>query len=110
MVHALVESNILEVNISSIVEGGFFSRFNEHEGMTKKEWAKAKGMQLLFGWECSPGWKKFAVWVELFIMDAFVDLFITLCIVVNTSFMAIDHHGMDPNLEHVLVNGNYVRN
>ena len=42
-------------------------------------------------------------------MDAFVDLFITLCIVVNTIFMAIDHHGMDPELEHVLVNGNYVR-
>ena len=76
--------------------------------MTKKEWIKAKCMQLFFGWECSPCWKRFAVWVELFIMDAFVDLFITLCIVVNTIFMAIDHHGMDIELEHVLVEGNYV--
>jgi len=78
------------------------------EGMTKKEWIKAKCMQLLFGWECSPCWKKFSHIVELFVLDAFVDLFITLCIVVNTIFMAIDHHGMDSELENVLVNGNYV--
>ena len=30
----------------------------------------------------------------LFITDAFVDMFITVCIVVNTVFMALDHAGM----------------
>ena len=41
-------------------------------------------------------------------MDAFVDLFITLCIVVNTAFMAIDHYGMDEQLTSTLKIGNYV--
>ena len=76
--------------------------------MTRKEYIKAKCMQLLFGWECSPCWHKFAHIVELFIMDAFVDLFITLCIVINTMFMALDHYGMDTKLEETLVSGNYV--
>lgn len=42
-------------------------------------------------------------------MDAFVDLFITLCIVVNTGFMAADHYDMDPTFAFVLQQGNYVR-
>ena len=40
-------------------------------------------------------------YTHLFIMDAFVDLFITLCIVVNTFFMALDHHDMDEELARV---------
>ena len=65
-------------------------------------------MKLLFSWECSDCWHKFAHIVSLFIMDAFVDLFITLCIVINTIFMAIDHYEMDKKLEETLVTGNYV--
>ena len=42
-------------------------------------------------------------------MDAFVDLFITLCILVNTTFMALDHDNMGPQLEQTLKYGNYVR-
>ena len=42
-------------------------------------------------------------------MDAFVDLFITLCIVLNTGFMAVDHAGMSEHMAHVLTIGNYVR-
>ncbi len=41
-------------------------------------------------------------------MDAFVDLFITLCIVINTMFMALDYHGMSDELAITLINGNYV--
>jgi len=66
-------------------------------------------MQLLFGWECHPYWYKIAHIIELFIMDAFVDLFITLCIVVNTVFMALDHADMNPTLAVTLKYGNYVR-
>ena len=47
--------------------------------------------------------------IELFIMDAFVDLFITLCIVANTVFMALDHANMDETLMLTLKYGNYVR-
>jgi len=51
---------------------------------------------------------RFAHYIELFIMDAFVDMFITLCIVINTIFMAMDHHGMDDTMTSLLKNGNYV--
>ena len=78
------------------------------EGMSKKEFLKTKCDQLLFGWECCPGWYKFAHYIELFIMDAFVDLFITLCIVVNTLFMAMEHDGMDHGMDATLKVGNYV--
>jgi len=93
-----------------------------------KEKALDKVYQLLFDWDCSPGWYRFARYVELFIMDPFVDLFITLCIVSNTAFMACDHanidrtsvqlcvqHGgrdhanIEPHFAHVLSVGNYVR-
>ena len=53
---------------------------------TWKEKVLDKIYQLLFDWDCSPGWYRFARYVELFIMDAFVDLFITLCsLSINTS-------------------------
>ncbi len=84
------------------------SGFTSQKGVSKKEWMKEKCLQLIFGWECSPCWHKFSHIVELFIMDAFVDLFITLCIVINTMFMAIDHAGMDKDLENTLKIGNYV--
>jgi len=63
---------------------------------------------LLFGWQCPGEWYRFARLVELFVMDAFVDLFITLCIVGNTIFMAIDHADIDTALANVLNIGNNV--
>lgn len=83
--------------------------FGMEEGQSKKEFFKAKCHQLLFGWECCPCWYRFARVIELFIMDAFVDLFITLCIVINTLFMAMDHDKMSTQLESTLKYGNYVR-
>ena len=83
--------------------------FGYEKGMSKKEFLKEKLMQLMFGWDCHPMWYRIAHVIELFIMDAFVDLFITLCIVVNTVFMALDHADMNPTLETLLRNGNYVR-
>ena len=52
-----------------------------------KEVLKMRAQQLLFDWQCCGCWQRFAHVIELFIMDAFVDLFITLCIVLNTVFM-----------------------
>lgn len=46
--------------------------------------------------------------MALLVFDPFVELFITLCIVVNTLFMALDHHDMDKDMERVLKTGNYV--
>ncbi len=46
--------------------------------------------------------------MAMLIFDPFTDLFITLCIVVNTLFMALDMHDMDPGLNEILTKGNYV--
>ncbi|BFZ11652.1 hypothetical protein BsWGS_14691 [Bradybaena similaris] len=59
-------------------------------------------------WDCHPNFQKLQRFVNLFIMDAFVDLFITVCILVNTFFMALDHHDMDENLKIVSKKANEV--
>ncbi|CAF4283364.1 unnamed protein product, partial [Rotaria magnacalcarata] len=45
--------------------------------------------------------------VTIFVLDAFVDLFITICIVLNTVFMALDHHGQSELMTRILTGGNY---
>ncbi|XP_062870948.1 sodium channel, voltage gated, type VIII, alpha subunit a isoform X2 [Trichomycterus rosablanca] len=59
-------------------------------------------------WECCPLWIKIKEIVNLIVMDPFVDLAITICIVLNTLFMAMEHHPMTPQFEHVLSVGNLV--
>ena len=51
---------------------------------------------------------RLAEMLSFVVFDPFADLFITLCIVVNTFFMALDQHDMDPGMESALKNGNYV--
>jgi hypothetical protein len=51
---------------------------------------------------------RLAEFFSFIVFDPFVDLFITLCIVVNTLFMALDHHDMDPGMMSALQHGNYV--
>ena len=46
--------------------------------------------------------------VRLVVMDPFVDLGITICIVVNTLFMAIEHHPMSKGFSDMLSVGNQV--
>ncbi|XP_018568926.1 sodium channel protein para isoform X1 [Anoplophora glabripennis] len=58
-------------------------------------------------WDCCSPWLAFQKFVALIVFDPFVELFITLCIVVNTLFMALDHHKMDHDLEKALKSGNY---
>ncbi|XP_078316439.1 sodium channel protein para-like isoform X3 [Crassostrea virginica] len=59
-------------------------------------------------WTCCPCYQKFQEIVSIIILDAFVDLFITICILVNTAFMAADQHPKSPELTEVLTYGNYV--
>ena len=83
-----------------------------------------------FEWNCQSAlFKKFQVWmlacsrrlhrrvrhafslqdaVAFFILDAFVDLFITICIVLNTLFMALDQPGQSDKMTRILTTGNYV--
>jgi len=67
-----------------------------------------KAEELLFDWDCYPQWYTFARIIEAFIMDAFVDLIITLCIVINTIFMAMETANMSPEMANFLTAGNYV--
>ncbi|CAF1331232.1 unnamed protein product [Adineta ricciae] len=62
-----------------------------------------------FEWGCQiPIFKKFQEMVAYFMLDAFVDLFITICIVLNTLFMALDQHGQSERMTRILTTGNYV--
>uniref|UniRef100_A0A8B9KJM4 Sodium channel protein n=1 Tax=Astyanax mexicanus TaxID=7994 RepID=A0A8B9KJM4_ASTMX len=59
-------------------------------------------------WECCPIWIKIKEIVNLIVMDPFVDLAITICIVLNTVFMAMEHYPMTEQFENVLSVGNLV--
>nr|XP_007963429.1 sodium channel protein type 9 subunit alpha isoform X6 [Chlorocebus sabaeus] len=59
-------------------------------------------------WNCSPYWIKFKKCIYFIVMDPFVDLAITICIVLNTLFMAMEHHPMTEEFKNVLIIGNLV--
>uniref|UniRef100_G1KIU2 Sodium channel protein n=1 Tax=Anolis carolinensis TaxID=28377 RepID=G1KIU2_ANOCA len=59
-------------------------------------------------WECCPMWMKIKKKVSIFVMDPFTDLTITLCIVINTLFMALEHYKMTPGFKLMLSIGNKI--
>lgn len=59
-------------------------------------------------WECCPTWVKLKTLLFGMVTDPFTELTITLCIVVNTLFMAMEHHRMSPDFEAMLQTGNIV--
>ncbi|XP_054826290.1 sodium channel protein type 2 subunit alpha isoform X4 [Eublepharis macularius] len=69
-------------------------------------WYKFANMCLI--WDCCAPWLKIKHVVNLIVMDPFVDLAITICIVLNTLFMAMEHYPMTPQFNNVLSVGNLV--
>ncbi|XP_023806572.1 sodium channel protein type 2 subunit alpha isoform X1 [Oryzias latipes] len=59
-------------------------------------------------WDCCPAWQKIKKFVKLIVMDPFADLTITICIVLNTLFMAMEHHPMQDEFTKMLSIGNKV--
>ncbi|NXK86634.1 SCN2A protein, partial [Formicarius rufipectus] len=59
-------------------------------------------------WDCCEPWLKLKSIVEFIVMDPLVDLAITVCIVLNTLFMAMEHYPMTKEFENVLKIGNQV--
>ncbi|XP_006977228.1 sodium channel protein type 3 subunit alpha isoform X2 [Peromyscus maniculatus bairdii] len=59
-------------------------------------------------WDCCDAWLKVKHLVNLIVMDPFVDLAITICIVLNTLFMAMEHYPMTDQFSSVLTVGNLV--
>lgn len=84
---------------------------DDEDGPTMKEKmieAGLKGIDTFCVWDCCWTWLKIQEWISWLVFDPFVELFITLCIVINTLFMALDHHNMNREIEKVLKAGNYV--
>uniref|UniRef100_A0A3P8RR56 Sodium channel protein n=1 Tax=Amphiprion percula TaxID=161767 RepID=A0A3P8RR56_AMPPE len=59
-------------------------------------------------WECCPCWLRVKQLVKVMVMDPFLDLAITVCIVLNTLFMAMEHYPMTDEFNGMLSIGNLV--
>ncbi|ODM91690.1 Sodium channel protein para [Orchesella cincta] len=61
-------------------------------------------------WDCGFPWSFIKKIIAFVVFDAFTELFITLAIVVNTVFMALDHYGLEENyiMDMTLKSGNKV--
>nr|AUY61922.1 sodium channel Nav1-epsilon [Lethenteron camtschaticum] len=59
-------------------------------------------------WTCCPFWMRVKRLAKIVVMDPFFDLFITLCIIINTVFMAMEHYPMKPEFQTMLDTGNKV--
>uniref|UniRef100_A0A4W5NBP0 Sodium channel protein n=1 Tax=Hucho hucho TaxID=62062 RepID=A0A4W5NBP0_9TELE len=104
-----------EVNYSfyqSSYECGQYSH-QHHGGLLEESrqkfppcWYKFANTYLI--WDCCPMWLSFKGIVNTVVMDPFVDLAITVCIVLNTLFMAMEHYPMTKEFDHVLSVGNLV--
>ncbi|XP_057701094.1 sodium channel protein type 8 subunit alpha-like isoform X3 [Corythoichthys intestinalis] len=90
----------------SVVTNTLLEEFEESQRKCPPCWYKFANIFLI--WECHPNWLKIKHIVYLIVMDPFVDLAITICIVLNTLFMAMEHYPMTPHFEEVLSVGNLV--
>ncbi|KAM5233412.1 sodium channel protein type 11 subunit alpha isoform 2-T4 [Hipposideros larvatus] len=59
-------------------------------------------------WNCSPQWLCFKKALRMVMTDPFTELAITICIIINTVFLALEHHKMDISFEKMLYTGNLV--
>ncbi|KAG9508996.1 Sodium channel protein type 10 subunit alpha, partial [Fragariocoptes setiger] len=59
-------------------------------------------------WQCCPAWLRLQAWINLIVFDPFMELFIIICIIINTLFMALDNDEISSELKSILESGNYV--
>nr|KAF6335754.1 sodium voltage-gated channel alpha subunit 11 [Pipistrellus kuhlii] len=59
-------------------------------------------------WDCSPQWLRFKKTLRTVMTDPFTELIITTCIIINTVFLAMEHHNMKKSFELMLQTGNLV--
>ncbi|XP_060940112.1 sodium channel protein type 4 subunit alpha B-like isoform X1 [Limanda limanda] len=69
-------------------------------------WVKFAKKYLI--WDCCSSWLMMKEWVKFMVMDPFLDLGITICIVLNTLFMALEHYPMTEEFNTMLSVGNLV--
>ncbi|XP_020500771.1 sodium channel, voltage gated, type VIII, alpha subunit b isoform X3 [Labrus bergylta] len=90
----------------SVVTNTLLEELEESQRKCPPCWYKFSNTFLI--WECCPMWLKIKHIVYCIVMDPFVDLAITICIVLNTLFMAMEHYPMTEQFEGVLTTGNLV--
>ncbi|XP_063149679.1 sodium channel protein type 8 subunit alpha [Candoia aspera] len=93
-------------SIMTVITNTLVEELEESQRKCPPCWYKFANTFLI--WECHPYWVRLKEIVNLIVMDPFVDLAITICIVLNTLFMAMEHHPMTPQFEHVLTVGNLI--
>ncbi|XP_004428289.1 PREDICTED: sodium channel protein type 7 subunit alpha [Ceratotherium simum simum] len=59
-------------------------------------------------WNCSPCWLKLKEFVHMIIMNPFTDLILTICIILNMYFLALEHYPMSEETISILSIGNLV--
>ncbi|VCW85325.1 unnamed protein product, partial [Gulo gulo] len=59
-------------------------------------------------WNCSPQWLCIKKALRTVMTDPFTELAITICIIINTIFLAMDHYKMDKSFSSMLHIGNLV--
>lgn len=64
-------------------------------------------MDILCIWECCGVWLRIQKLISIVVFDPFTELFIILCILINTLFMALDSDDVDPHVRGILEKGNY---
>ncbi|XP_068123457.1 sodium channel protein type 8 subunit alpha-like isoform X1 [Hyperolius riggenbachi] len=94
-------NSVLSVLTQTLVE-----ELEESQRKCPPCWYKFADTYLI--WTCCPLWVRIKTIVNMIVMDPFVDLAITICIVLNTLFMAMEHYPMTPQFEGVLYVGNLV--
>ncbi|KAM6904663.1 sodium channel protein type 4 subunit alpha B [Xenentodon cancila] len=65
-------------------------------------------VDIFLKWNCCGCWRWLKQLLYTIVMDPFVDLAITICIVLNTVFMAMEHYPMTEEFEELLSTGNLV--
>lgn len=58
-------------------------------------------------WECCGVWLEIQKIISIVVFDPFTELFIILCILINTLFMALDSDDIEPQVKVILERGNY---
>ncbi|EFB19889.1 hypothetical protein PANDA_013070, partial [Ailuropoda melanoleuca] len=59
-------------------------------------------------WNCSPCWLKLKEFIHTIIMDPFTDLFLTICIILNICFLALECYPMSEETNNSLSIGNLI--
>ncbi|XP_056403819.1 sodium channel protein type 4 subunit alpha isoform X2 [Hyla sarda] len=90
----------------SVISEAMIEELEEAQQACPPWWYKFANTFLI--WDCCKPWVQFKECVKFVVMDPFVDLGITICIVLNTLFMAMEHYPMTEQFENVLSVGNLV--